>query len=71
MILFTLPTCPKCKVVKMKLAKAGIEYTLNENEEALLALGVKSAPQAQLEDGTILDFDGLIDYIRMVEANKK
>ena len=70
MTLFTTPTCPKCKVVKMKLEKAGIEYTVNENLADAEALGIKSVPQAILNDGSILDFSGIITYIRQVEANK-
>ena len=71
MILFTTPTCPKCKVVKMKLEKAGIKYTVNENLAEAEALGIKSVPHAQMEDGAMLDFTGIIAYIKQVEANKK
>ena len=71
MILFTTPTCPKCKVVKMKLEKAGIPYTVNENLAEAEALGIKSVPQAQLETGATLDFAGIIAYIKQVEASKK
>lgn len=70
MILFTTPTCPKCKVVKMKLEKAGIPYTVNENVADAEALGIRSVPQALLESGAMLDFTAIIAYIREVEAKK-
>ena len=53
MILYTLPTCPTCKVVKMKFDKAGIKYTVVEDVAAVEALGFKGVPCLQLDDGTL------------------
>ena len=68
MILYTTPTCPKCKVVKMKMDKAGIEYTVNEDMDAMEALGIKSVPVLQ-KDGSLLDFNAIIEFIKK-EGNK-
>ena len=62
MILYSTPTCPKCKVLKMKLDKAGIAYTANQNTEDMEALGIKSLPYLQLDDGTLLDFGAAVKY---------
>ena len=67
MTVFSTSTCPKCKVLKMKLDKAGIEYQVNENIEEAAALGIKSVPYLQLDDGTLLDFGGAIKYIKSQE----
>ena len=42
MTIYSKSTCPNCKALKMKLDKAGIQYTVNENEEEQAALGIKS-----------------------------
>ena len=44
MIVYSSSTCPKCKVLKMKLDKAGVKYTVNENVEDMEMLGIKSIP---------------------------
>ena len=63
MILYSTATCPKCKVVKMKLDKAGIHYEVNENIEQMEALGIRSLPMAQIE-GQLLDFPEIIAYLK-------
>nr|MBQ8890875.1 ribonucleoside triphosphate reductase [Clostridia bacterium] len=53
-LLFTTATCPNCKVAKMLLDKAGIEYeTLlaNENLELVSSFEIKQAPTLVLTDG--------------------
>ncbi len=53
-LLFTTSTCPNCKVAKMLLDKAGIEYeTLlaNENVELVSSFEIKQAPTLVLTDG--------------------
>lgn len=70
MTVYSSSTCPKCKVLKVKLDKAGIEYQVNENIEDAKALGIKTLPYVQLQDGTLLDFGAAIAFIRDMEASK-
>ena len=47
LMLFTTKTCPNCKMAKMMLDKAGIEYTAidaEENVDLTVSMGVKKAP---------------------------
>lgn len=69
MILYSTSTCPKCKVVKMKLDKAGIKYEVNDNIEDMEALGIKSIPMLQ-KDGSLLDFNQIIQFIKQEEAKQ-
>lgn len=62
MIVYSSSTCPKCKVLKMKLDKAGVKYTVNENVEDMEMLGIKSIPYLQLDNGTLLDFAEAVKY---------
>lgn len=52
MTLYSKPGCPQCKVLKMKMDAAKIEYKHIEDIDALLALGVQAAPVLMV-DGTM------------------
>ena len=41
---YSKPGCPQCKVLKMKMDAAKVEYKHIEDEDSIVALGVKSAP---------------------------
>ena len=41
---YSKPGCPQCKVLKMKMDAAKVEYTHIEDEDAIMALGHKGAP---------------------------
>ena len=71
MTVYSSSTCPKCKVLKMKLDKAGIEYTVNENIEDAKAVGIKTLPYLQLSDGTLLDFGAAIAFVKEMEASNQ
>ena len=63
MVLYSSSTCPKCKVLKMKLEKAGIKYTVNENIEDMQLLGIKTIPYLQTDEGSLLDFGEAVKYV--------
>lgn len=44
MTVFSSSTCPKCKVLKFKMDKAGLVYEVNENLEDMKELGIKTLP---------------------------
>ena len=69
--IYTSATCPKCKVLKMKLDKAGIKYTVNENEEDQAALGIKSLPYLQLDNGTLLNLGEAVKYVNAIIKGEK
>ena len=64
MTVYSSSTCPKCKVLKMKLDKLGIAYNANENIEEMEKLGIKSLPMMQVGDNELLDFGAAIAFIR-------
>lgn len=68
MIVYSNSSCPKCKVLKMKMDKANLAYDVNENVEEMQELGIKSLPYLQLDDGTLLDFGEAIKYIKTLEG---
>lgn len=67
MTIFSSSTCPKCKVLKMKMDKAGVKYTVNENIEDMQSLGIKTIPYLQLDDGVLLDFAQAVKFINNLD----
>ena len=55
--------CPKCKVLKMKLAQKNIEYVENTDVEQMQELGLKSAPALQIGD-KLLDFAKAVAWLK-------
>ncbi len=58
LIIFATKTCPNCKMAKMMLDKAGIQYTVidaEENKDMTVAYGVKKAPTLLVPNGNGYD----------------
>lgn len=62
-ILYSSPTCPKCKVVEAKFKKKNIEVIKEIDEDVIMGKGLKSIPWVQLQDGSMLDFKAANDWI--------
>ena len=42
--IFTTPTCPKCRIIKMKLEKKGIFFEECQDVEYMKSLGINGVP---------------------------
>jgi len=51
---YSKPGCPQCKVLKMKMDAAGIQYTHIEDIDAIIALGYQGAPVLVTEVGAFV-----------------
>ena len=54
-VIFYSTHCPKCRVLQMKLDRAGVSYTECDDVDLMISKGLKSAPALEV-DGEILDF---------------
>ena len=64
MILYTLPTCGKCKVLKMKLDSKNIPYEICEDISIMRSKGILGVPAVELSDSTILtDFQKINEFV--------
>ena len=59
---YTSPTCGRCKVLKMKLAQAGIEFEECQDVERMQAMGVESLPMLAM-DNRLLTFEEAVKYL--------
>lgn len=60
--IYTTATCPKCRVLKMKLDQKGIPYEECLDETKMQEMGIQSVP-AMSVDGELLDFAGAVQYV--------
>ena len=55
--------CPKCKMLKMKLDKSGIEYETVNDIEVMKTKGFQEAPKLEVE-GVIMGFKEAVDWLK-------
>lgn len=60
--IYTTANCPKCKILKTKLAQKEIEYEEFTDEEEMQRMGILSVPIMSV-DGKLMDFPEAIKYV--------
>lgn len=55
--------CPRCNVLKTKLAQANINFDVSDNIDYLIEKGYQSVPILDV-DGKLMDFGAAIKWIR-------
>ena len=55
--------CPKCKVLKMKMDKLGIEYNTISDIDVMQEKGFKEVPKLEVDD-VIYDFKEAVDMLK-------
>lgn len=68
-VLYTLPICPKCNVIKKKLHKNFIRFREESDPEALSKLESDVFPQMQIDGGRVMDFTEINNWINSLEEN--
>lgn len=61
-IIFYSTDCPKCKILKKKLDSKNLTYSLVDDVDVMLDLGLMSAPALSV-DGKLMDFSNAINFI--------
>ena len=62
LILYTTPTCTRCKVLKMKLGIKNISYEEIDDEKILQEKGIIFAPALEV-NGDLFNFEQANNYI--------
>lgn len=61
-ILYSIKTCPRCRVLDAKLHLADIEFEVCEDIDKMQSLGITSAPVLGVDD-KLLTFKEAVDWI--------
>lgn len=56
--------CPKCNVLKRKLAEKNIEFSEITDVDQMITLGLNSVPYLSI-DGKLLDFADSVQWVNM------
>ena len=67
MVVFYSTHCPKCSVLEKKLKQANIEYTEINDVRTMLAKGMTSAPNLEV-DGKVMGFTEAVEWINSQEV---
>lgn len=58
--------CPKCNILKKKLAEKNIEYTECNDIDTMVALGISCVPVLGV-NGTLMDFKDAVIWLKGCE----
>lgn len=61
-VLYTID-CPKCKILERKLKEADVEYEVVKDVDAMMSLGISSAPVLGVGE-SLLNFNEAIGWVR-------
>ena len=70
MTLYTKNNCPLCNVIKVKMAQTNLQYKVNMDEDRMEELHLDRLPVLELDDGTLLEFKQILNYIEEVKQNE-
>lgn len=58
--------CPRCEILKLRLAQTGVRYEEVNDMNVMLSLGIKEVPYLSV-DGNFLDFRDAIKWLSTLE----
>lgn len=61
-------TCPKCKIVAMKLDAVGIKYEIVTDPDYMLSIGVTTIPTLEVDGKRYVDVKECRDWIHSIEG---
>lgn len=60
--------CPQCGILEAKLEAKNIKTEKISDQDTIIALGMRSVPILELEDGTRLVFKDAVDWVNALEV---
>ena len=61
-------TCPKCKVIALKLDKKGIPYNVITDINYMLSQGITTIPTLEVNGERFVDVKACSDWINSIEV---
>ena len=65
-VVFYSTDCPKCKVLKAKLDSKGIDYTVFNDVDKMVEMGITTVPDLMV-DGKLMNFKESIEWLNTIE----
>lgn len=61
-VVFYSTDCPKCKVLKAKLDSKGIDYTIFNDVDRMVEMGITTVPDLMV-DGKLMNYKESIEWL--------
>lgn len=58
--------CPKCKVLKSKLDSMGIDYTIFNDVDRMVEMGMTTVPNLMV-DGKLMNFKESMEWLNSID----
>lgn len=68
-IVFYSTGCPKCKVLKAKLDSMGIDYTVFNNIDRMVEMGIVTVPDLMV-DGKLMNFKQSMEWLNSIDRGE-
>ena len=68
-VIYSTLICPRCKVLKTKLERKGIDFIEEHDINKMQDLGITSVPYLQIDDGALMNFSEANNWINAQEGN--
>ena len=65
-VVFYSTDCPKCKVLKAKLDSKSIDYTIFNDVDRMVEMGITTVPDLMV-DGKLMNFKESIEWLNTIE----
>lgn len=63
LVIYTQPTCPQCRAIKMLMDKKGLKYTCCEDTEVMAKAGISHTPTLKVNDKLLAGAE-LTEYLK-------
>lgn len=67
-VIYTTNTCPKCKILKKKLADKNIRFAEEQDIDKMMELDIMSVPQMRVNDGQLMNFEEAVKWVNDQEV---
>jgi ribonucleoside-triphosphate reductase len=65
-IVYSTVNCPKCEDIKKRFNSLGINYTINQNKQEMIEMGIKYVPMINL-NGTLYNYETTINNLHLFQ----
>lgn len=65
---YTTNTCPKCKILKKKLAEKNILFSEEQDVSKMMELDIMSVPKLQVDNEPLMDFEEAVQWVNLQES---
>lgn len=63
--IYTTNTCPKCKILKKKLADKNISFSEEQDVNKMMELDIMSVPKLQIDNGSLMNFEEAVQWVNL------